>query len=133
MGASTATQTPQNSGDALATMSSMLGGLILVIGVILVLAYLVKRLKLVPANHGVIKTLSVTPLGQKEKLVLVELEGQQYLLGVTSQQVTLIDKLANSVTVGQDSFAERLRQAKSAVKPSAQVKQDPTFEDKSSL
>ncbi len=113
-------QTAQN-GDALASIWSMLGGLALVIGLILFLAYMTKRLKLVSANYGGIKTISATPLGQKEKLVLVELEGQQYLLGVTSQQITLIDKVANANNVEQESFAEHLRQVElsteSEIKP----------------
>lgn len=111
---STATQATAEREPALNTMANMLGGLILVIALIFLLAYVVKRLKLVPTSHGVLKTVAVTPLGQKEKMVLVEVEGQQYLLGVTSHQVSLIDKLETPVTVSQDSFASRLRQAKSS-------------------
>ncbi|QYK00310.1 flagellar biosynthetic protein FliO [Shewanella psychrotolerans] len=111
---SSTTQATVEREPALTTMSNMLGGLIIVLGLIFLLAYLVKRLKLVPTSHGVLKTLAVTPLGQREKMVLVEVDGQQYLLGVTSQQVTLIDKLDNPIKVEQDSFASRLRQAKSS-------------------
>lgn len=111
---SSTTQATVEREPALTTMSNMLGGLIIVLGLIFLLAYLVKRLKLVPTSHGVLKTLAVTPLGQREKMVLVEVGGQQYLLGVTSQQVTLIDKLDNPIKVEQDSFASRLRQAKSS-------------------
>lgn len=111
---SSTTQATLEREPALTTMSNMLGGLIIVLGLIFLLAYLVKRLKLVPTSHGVLKTLAVTPLGQREKMVLVEVDGQQYLLGVTNQQVTLIDKLDNPIKVEQDSFASRLRQAKSS-------------------
>lgn len=112
--AATTTQASIEREPALTTMTNMLGGLILVIALIFLLAYLVKRLKLVPSSHGVLKTLAVTPLGQREKMVLVEVDGQQYLLGVTPQQVSLIDKLDNPITIEQDSFASRLRQAKSS-------------------
>lgn len=47
-------------------------------------------------------------------MVLVEVDGQQYLLGVTPQQVNLIDKLEHPVHIEQESFASRLRQAKSS-------------------
>lgn len=94
------------------TLASMVGGLILVLVVIFVLAYVVRRLNLVPASGGVIKTLAASPLGQREKLVLVELDGQQYLLGVTAQQVTLIDKLDNPVTLPEEGFSRRLKLAK---------------------
>ncbi|QYK14227.1 flagellar biosynthetic protein FliO [Shewanella rhizosphaerae] len=112
--AATTTQVTGERESALATMTNMLGGLLVVIALIFLLAYLVKRLKLVPTSHGVLKTLAVTPLGQREKMVLVEVDGQQYLLGVTSQQVSLIDKLDTPITIEQDSFASRLRQAKSS-------------------
>ena len=111
--ASTTSQVTERE-PALTTMANMLGGLIIVLAVIFLLAYLVRRLKLVPSNQGVLKTLAVTPLGQREKMVLVEVDGQQYLLGVTSAQVTLIDKLDTPITIAQDSFASRLRQAKSS-------------------
>ena len=103
---------PAEKGSALMALSNMMGGLILVLVLIFVLAYIVKRLNLVPASNGVLKMVAVTPLGQKEKVVLIELEGQQYLLGVTAQQVSLIDKLDNAVKIDSNTFATRLRQAK---------------------
>ncbi|MFT6125534.1 MAG: flagellar protein FliO/FliZ, partial [Shewanella sp.] len=54
-----------------ATLANMVGGLIVVLALIFLLAYIVKRLKLVPSNGGVIKTIAVTPIGQREKVVLV--------------------------------------------------------------
>jgi flagellar protein FliO/FliZ len=106
------TTAPIEKGSALMALSNMMGGLILVLVLIFVLAYIVKRLNLVPASNGVLKMVAVTPLGQKEKVVLIELEGQQYLLGVTAQQVNLIDKLDQSVKTDTNTFATRLRQAK---------------------
>ncbi|WP_076410939.1 flagellar biosynthetic protein FliO [Shewanella sp. UCD-KL12] len=99
-------------GSAISTMTNMLGGLIVVLIIIFVLAYIVKRLNLTPTSHGVLKTLAVMPLGQREKIVLLEVGGQQYLLGVTSQQVQVIDKLSSPIKIETESFADRLRQAK---------------------
>ena len=95
-----------------ATLANMVGGLIAVLALIFLLAYIVKRLNLVPSNGSVIKTIAVTPIGQREKVVIVEVNGQQYLLGVTSQQINLIDKLATPVEVESHSFASRLKHAK---------------------
>ncbi|HAY93066.1 flagellar biosynthetic protein FliO, partial [Shewanella sp.] len=92
-----------------ATLASMLGGLILVLLLIFALAYLLRRFNLVPTTNGVLKTIAVTSLGQKERLVLVQVGEQQYLLGVSSQQVSLIDKLAEPIHLEADSFASRLR------------------------
>ncbi|RTR32567.1 flagellar biosynthetic protein FliO [Shewanella atlantica] len=99
--------------SAMSTLANMLGGLILVLILIFVLAYIVRRFNLVPASSNVLKVVAVTSLGQREKVVLVEVDGQQYLLGVTPQQVNLIDKLETVVNIEMDSFASRLLQAKS--------------------
>lgn len=110
--AANVSSTSGSSASSIATLSSMVGGLIVVLVLIFFLAYLVKRFNLVPSSQGVLKTIAVTPLGQKEKLVLVEVGGQQYLLGVTPNQVSLVDKLAQPVEVTAESFATRLKQAK---------------------
>ncbi len=112
--ATNVTSTAGSSASSIATLSSMVGGLIVVLVLIFFLAYLVKRFNLVPSSQGVLKTIAVTPLGQKEKLVLVEVDGQQYLLGVTPQQISLVDKLAQPVEIATESFATRLRQAKAS-------------------
>ncbi|ABM00494.1 flagellar biosynthetic protein FliO [Shewanella amazonensis] len=98
------------------TLASMIGGLILVLAVIFVLAYVVRRLNLVSSGGNVVRTLAVTPLGQREKLVLAQVGEKQYLLGVTASQITLIDKLDEPLTVVQDSFASRLKMAKDGQK-----------------
>jgi len=99
--------------SAMSTLANMLGGLIVVLILIFVLAYIVRRFNLVPASSNVLKVVAATSLGQREKVVLVEVDGQQYLLGVTPQQVSLIDKLETAVNTEMDSFANRLLQAKS--------------------
>ncbi|ACJ28314.1 MULTISPECIES: flagellar biosynthetic protein FliO [Shewanella] len=114
LGTVAATAEKSAAPSSVATLASMVGGLIVVLLLIFALAYMVKRLNLVPSSQGVLKTLAVTPLGQKEKLVLVEVDGQQYLLGVTPHQVNLVDKLSDPVEISTDSFASRLRQAKSS-------------------
>ncbi len=99
--------------SSIASLASMLGGLVVVLLIIFFLAYLVKRFNLAPNSNGVIKTIAASPLGQKEKLMIVEVEGRQYLLGVTPHQVNLIDKLETPIEQQAESFASRLRQAKS--------------------
>ena len=102
------TDTPSTLGS----FTSMIGGLIVVLALIFVLAYIVRRFNLTPSANNVLKTVAVTPLGQKEKVVLMEVNGKQYLLGVTPQQVTLIDKLEDPIEVKAETFASKLRQAK---------------------
>ncbi|NKF50145.1 flagellar biosynthetic protein FliO [Shewanella sp. WXL01] len=102
----------------------MLGGLLVVLALIFVLAYIVKRLNIMPNQQGTIKTIAATAIGQREKLMVVELAGQQYFIGVTPEQISLLDKLDEPISIEQPtkfadkkfahklSFADKLKQAK---------------------
>ena len=85
-------------------------GLLVVLGVIVSLALLAKKFNLNTVVQGSIRTLAVTQVSHQTKVILIDLEGQQYLLGVTSQQVNLIDKLDQPVDIKQHSFSKKLRQ-----------------------
>ena len=95
----------------MSSIGSMLGGLVFVILLIFLLAYLAKRFKLVTANQGQIKVIAATSLGAKEKVVLISHRDKEYLLGVTAQQITLVDKYENIETLKQ-TFSESLEDAK---------------------
>ncbi|MCL1141679.1 flagellar biosynthetic protein FliO [Shewanella gaetbuli] len=95
------------------TLANMLGGLIVVIALIFLLAYIVKKLNLAPSQHGIIKTIATTQVGHKEKIMLIEVNEQQYLVGVTASQVNLLDKMAQPVE-SNTTFAKNLQQAKEA-------------------
>ncbi|MBE8168535.1 MAG: flagellar biosynthetic protein FliO [Shewanella sp.] len=94
------------------SMAGMMGGLLVVLGLIFVLAYVVRKFNLAPSSNGALKTIAVAALGQKEKVVLLEVEGKQYLLGVTTHSINLIDKIEDPITVKAETFASKLRQAK---------------------
>lgn len=101
-----------NNTSYVSTLANMLGGLIVVIALIFLLAYIVKKLNLVPSQNAIIKTIAMTQVGQKEKLIVVEINQQQYLLGVTPHQINLLDKLAQPIEESSHSFAKNLQQAK---------------------
>ncbi|GAA0789860.1 MULTISPECIES: flagellar biosynthetic protein FliO [Pseudomonadati] len=101
-----------NNTSYVSTLANMLGGLIVVIALIFLLAYIVKKLNLVPSQNAIIKTIAMTQVGQKEKLIVVEINQQQYLLGVTPHQINLLDKLAKPIEESNHSFAKNLQQAK---------------------
>jgi len=101
-----------NNTSYVSTLANMLGGLIVVIALIFLLAYIVKRLNLVPSQNALIKTIAMTQVGQKEKLMVIEINQQQYLLGVTPHQINLLDKLTQPIEASNHSFAKNLRQAK---------------------
>lgn len=73
--------------------------LIIVIGLIFALAMLARRFNIGMAGQGAIKLVATLSVGAKERLIIVEVAQQQYLLGVTSQQVRLIERLPQNVAV----------------------------------
>lgn len=76
--------------DFLSVLSVLVFVLLLIVG----LAWLFHQTKLSRyfGQNG-IKVIATTPLGRKEKLMVVQLGEQQYLLAATAQQINLIDKL----------------------------------------
>lgn len=81
-----------------AAMLQTLLGLALVIGLIFALAWLSKRLGgALPGNSKIMKILAVLPVGPREKIVLVEVGGQQMMLGVTPGQINTLQIFAEPV------------------------------------
>ncbi len=74
--------------------------LLLVLGAVFAAAWLVRRLRgLGGPGADAIRVVAATGLGPKERAVLVQVGGQQLLLGVTSQQVTLLHTLTENLDV----------------------------------
>ena len=95
--------------------------LLAVIGLILLCAWLLRRLGAGPARSGQhLRVLGSTALGQRERLMLVEVAGTWLVLGVTASQISKLHELpappaeAESPVPGHAPgarFAERLAQA----------------------
>lgn len=94
--------TPEASALAVKTtqigggLSSMVLSLFSIVLVLLVLYWLVKRYlaqRLGLTRVQSMKVISITMLGPKEKIVMVDTrEGEALILGVTAHQITLLDK-----------------------------------------
>lgn len=75
-----ATRTP----DTLSTLVSLGLGLLAVIAIIYGCAWLIRRMTgMTSMNNSVIKVVSVMALGTRERIVVVDVAGQQLLLGIT--------------------------------------------------
>ena len=72
-------------------------GLLAVIALILLLAWLVRRVNLLPGQRSGMQVVAVLPLGQRERAVLVQVGEQQLLLGVGNGQVTLLERFEQPV------------------------------------
>jgi len=78
--------------------------LLLVLGVILGFAYLVRRIQSkLPGNPSLIHVKSSIALGSKERLALVEVNGTWVLLGITSASINHVLTLPNPPDMPEDS------------------------------
>lgn len=86
-------------------ITSMLASLLLVLVCIFVFAYLMKQTNLLKNAKGKsqIKVVATQPLSSKGRVQMIEINGQQYLLGVTEQNITLLDKLDKPLTTEKES------------------------------
>lgn len=88
--------------DMWTTLLKSAGMLCVVLGVLFTLVYLIKRFSLggnVGVAQKIVKIISTTHLGTKEKLVLIDLLGSKILLGVTESNINLLTKLDKDVVI----------------------------------
>jgi len=94
-------------------IGQLLFGLFVVVAVILVLAWLLRRVGGVTVNNSQMKVVAGLALGHKERVLLVQVgESRQVLLGVTASQINTLAEFEEPViTQGaeQGEFAQRLR------------------------
>lgn len=82
-------------------VGSMVASLLLVLLCIVVFAYLMKKTNLLNTSkrRTLIKVVATLPLTNKGRVQMIEINGQQYLLGVTEQNISLLDKLDKPLVV----------------------------------
>ncbi|MFG0834881.1 flagellar biosynthetic protein FliO [Aeromonas bivalvium] len=92
------------------SLTSWLLSSLMVIGLILVLGFLLKKSKLTAQlRGGQMKVIASLPLGYKEKLLVVKVGEQQLLIGVTPQQVNFLYRLEEPLDERQpQAFAQQL-------------------------
>ena len=75
-------------------LASGLVPLIIVLAVVLISAYIFKSIKgsIFPISQD-LKILHQVPIGQKERIIIVEADGKRLLVGVTPQSINLISHL----------------------------------------
>ncbi len=106
--------TPMAEGSMGGQLVQVLLGLLLVIGMIFVLAWLLRRVQQIgPRGGQVIKLVASQPLGPRERLVLVQVGNEQILLGLTAGRITPLHTLKEPVYVADPQaatpeFAQRL-------------------------
>ncbi len=72
-------------------LGSLLGGLVLILGLIYGLSWFVKRFSQGGfMQNSTIKMLSSLPLGTRERITLIDVGGKQILLGITATQINAL-------------------------------------------
>ena len=97
--------------NATAGLLQWLFSSLLVLGIIIALAWGLKKSRLVPQmGRPDFKVLFTLPVGYKEKLMIVQAGEQQLLLGVTAQQISFLTEINPplAITASAPVFAQHL-------------------------
>ncbi|AYC32537.1 flagellar biosynthetic protein FliO [Pseudomonas cavernae] len=101
--------TPMANSGITGQLAQLLLGLLLVVGLIFLLAWLLRRVQqIAPRGGQVIKIVASQALGPRDRLVLVEVGGEQILLGLNAGRITPLHVLAEPVAMpaGEPASAE---------------------------
>ncbi len=105
-------QPPQHASGK--TLFNVMVALVVVILMIFATGWLLKRFTgFSPLNNRHLKIHASLSVGARERIVLVEVGGEQILVGVTPQQInhlhTLKEPIVSAATPAQGEFAQRLQ------------------------
>ncbi|MDH5432363.1 MAG: flagellar biosynthetic protein FliO [Gammaproteobacteria bacterium] len=91
-------------------------GLLVTLVIIVALAFLLKKISRVNFHSSHIKVVESQNLGNKEKLMVVELQGEQYLIGVTPYSIHQLCQLKENIIPQKSSlsFEQMMKQLLSA-------------------
>lgn len=99
---------------SLESVSQMLLGLLLVVCLIFLLAWVFRRANFVPGQASGMRVIASLPLGARERAVLVQCGDKQLLLGVSQGSVRLLAQFDEPViepaSAGSNEFATKLAQ-----------------------
>jgi flagellar protein FliO/FliZ len=107
-----ANSTPQTLTNPTSIVSIFLS-LLLVIGVVFMLAFLMRRFNVTQSGTSNIKVVASMMAGAKERVLVIEVAGEQHLLGITAHNInhlaTLSSPIDNSTaSTGNEKFKDKL-------------------------
>ncbi len=91
------TVVPLKQSANLPGLTQIVISLALVIVAIVLLALLYKKLQLKMPGSKHFKVIATLPVGQKERLLVIEIQGKQRVIGVTPHSVNFLFELENSL------------------------------------
>ena len=106
--------------DPMASAGKVVVFLLLIIGLILLLAWLSGKTRGLPlagfaASDAPLKTIATLPLSMKEKIAVIQVGEKQLVVGITQQQITCLAELDEPLPVNNPTqspaFSELLKKA----------------------
>ena len=109
-----APDSPVRAPDTVGTIVSLGLGLVAVIAVIYGCAWIIRRMNgMTGMNNNAIKVVSVMAIGARERIALIEVGGQQILLGITPSALRTLhvfdEPVVEAGSAGSSDFARRLQ------------------------
>lgn len=101
---------PEKIGSA-ETWLSVLTSLIIVIGVIVTLGFLIKRLNVVQSNAAQLQVVASMMAGTRERIVVIQVGEEQHLVGITAHNINHLARLEQPISKEQapDLLASGMR------------------------
>jgi len=87
----------QQSSTPVESIMPMFLGLIAILGVIFLLAFLFKKFTNFGLSGKYIRVIETQIIGSKEKLMIIQVQEQQFLIGVTSHTINQLGELKNII------------------------------------
>lgn len=97
-GKSSVASNPNLSSPTDGALLPMLMALIAIVVVIYLTAWVAKKFNLTPHQSNHMKTITSLSLGGRERIVIIEIQNQQYAIGVTPNSVNTLFKLDENIT-----------------------------------
>ncbi len=100
----------QSTQDPIDSLLPMLGGLLVIVIFIFFLAYLFKRFSNLNSGTRLINVVESYAIGHKEKLAIIQVKDECFLIGVTANSINSIGKLDASQineTINTNDYQEK--------------------------
>ena len=84
--------------------------LLLVIGIVFALAYVMRQFNVTQSGSSQLKVVASMMAGSKERVLVIEVGGEQHLLGITAHNINHLAKLDCPIEVASGNSAENFKQ-----------------------
>ncbi|KXI28026.1 flagellar biosynthetic protein FliO [Paraglaciecola hydrolytica] len=102
---------PQSLSNPTSVVSIFLS-LLLVVGVVFMLAFIMRRFNVTHSGSSQLKVVASMMAGTRERVMVIEVGGEQHLVGVTAHNINHLAKLAQPLTdnkpADSDNFKDKL-------------------------